>query len=98
MREVGAVEGLEDDMGFECPDTQGAQLKEVPRAPAPLVLGTEAVWAVEEVAGVNEGADSRADSWCLSPAMRVDCLSIVCARVSKAAEMSVIVYVVVEVE
>ena len=88
MREVGAVEVLEDE-GFDCPEAEEAWINEV--APAPLVLGAEAVWAVAEVAGVNEGADSRAASLHSSLAMRVDCLSIVHAKVGKAAEMSAIV-------
>ena len=50
---------------------------------------------MEEVAGVKEGMDSSAASLHLSSAMRVDCLSIVWAKVSKAAERLAIVCVVV---
>ena len=58
----------------------------------------EAVWAVEEAAGINEGVDSRAASLHLSLAMRVDCLSIVLTRVGKAAESLDIVCMVVGIE
>ena len=85
-------------MGFDCPDTQEAQIEEVPGAPAPLVLGVEAFWAVEEAAGVDKGADSRAASLHLSSAMRVDYLLIVLARVGKAAESLDIVCVVEGIE
>ena len=80
------VEGLEDE-GFDCPEAEEAWIDKVPGAPAPLVPGAEAVWAVEEAAGVDKGADSRAASLHSSLAMRVDCLSIVRAKVGKAAEM-----------
>ena len=80
-----------EDEGFNCPEVEAALIDEVPGAPAPLVLGVEAVWAAEKVAGVNKGADSRAASLHSSSAMRVDCLLIVCAKVSKAAETSAIV-------
>ena len=58
----------------------------------------EAIWTAEEAAGADKGADSRAASLHLSLAMRVDCLSIVRARVGKAAERLAIVCVVVGVE
>ena len=90
MQEVGAVGVLEDE-GFNCPEAEMALIDEVPEAPAPLILGAEAVWAAEEVAGVDKGVDSRAASLHSSSAMRVDCLSIVCAKVGKAAETSAIV-------
>ena len=94
MQEVGVVEGLEDE-GFDCPEAEEALINEVPGAPAPLILGAEAGQAAEEVAGVDKGADSRAASLHSSSAMRVDCLSIVHAKVGKAVEMSAIVYFVV---
>ena len=90
MQEVGAVEALEDE-GFDCLEAEEARINEVPGAPALLVLGAEAVWAAEEVAGVDKGADSRAASLHSSLAMRVDCLLIVQAKVGKAAETSAIV-------
>ena len=43
MQEVGAVEGLEDNKGFDSTGIQEAQINKVPGAPAPLVLGMEAV-------------------------------------------------------
>ena len=80
-----------EDEGFDCPEAEAALIDKVPGAPALLVLGMEAVWVAEEAAGVNKGADSMATSLHSSLAMRVDCLSIVCAKVGKAAEMSAIV-------
>ena len=97
MREVGAVEGLEDNEGFNCPETQEAQINKGPRAPAPLVLGMEAVWAAAEVAGVNKGVDSRAASLRSRPAMRVCNLSIVLSASENLAKELDIVCVVAEV-
>ena len=86
MQEVGVVEDLVDNKGFSCPVEQAALIDEVPGAPGPLILGTGAVWVVEEAAGVKEQEDSRTASLHSSLAMRVCNLSIELPESAKAAE------------
>ena len=77
---------MEENKGFDCLEEQVAPIDVVLRAPEPLVLGTEAVWAAAEAAGDKEEADSRAASLHSSPAIRVFSLLIELPELAKAAE------------